>query len=322
MIRRLVVIALWAFSLCCFSIPGSAMDRIPVFVSIVPQKYFMTQIGGELLDIQVMVQPGASPATYEPKPRQMADLARARAYFAVGVPFEQVWLPRIAAANPEMEVVHTDQGIPKLAMDAHHDHDTHHHQDDEEAASGEDQHHAEEHHDAHAGGGDGGHHMEGGLDPHIWLSPPLVKQQARTMLAALKEIDPSHAARYEANCRRFLADVDALDAELRQTFAGRQGFRFMVFHPSWGYFAHAYGLVQMPIEIEGKEPKPAQLSALITYAREKGIRVVFVQPQFSSKSARLIAGEIDGQVAFADPLAEDWMANLRAVAEKFKAALK
>jgi zinc transport system substrate-binding protein len=96
----------------------------------------------------------------------------------------------------------------------------------------------------------------------------------------------------------------------------------MVFHPSWGYFAHAYGLKMVPIEIEGKEPKPAQLRELIEHARENGIKFVFVQPQFSARSAKLIAGEIGGQVVFADPLAEDWADNLRGVARKFETALR
>ena len=111
-------------------------------------------------------------------------------------------------------------------------------------------------------------------------------------------------------------------AELKKIFEHKAGLRFMVFHPSWGYFAHAYGLKQLPIEVEGKAPKPAQLIALIEHAREKGIHVVFVQPQFSAKSARLVAREIAGQVVFADPLAPDWMANLREVAARFEAALK
>jgi zinc transport system substrate-binding protein len=109
---------------------------------------------------------------------------------------------------------------------------------------------------------------------------------------------------------------------LKKTFAGQKGLQFMVFHPAWGYFAHAYGLKQVPIEIEGKDPKPAQLQKLIQHARENGIKVVFVQPQFSTESAELVAREIGGQVAFANPLAENWMANLRQVADKFQAALK
>jgi zinc transport system substrate-binding protein len=96
----------------------------------------------------------------------------------------------------------------------------------------------------------------------------------------------------------------------------------MVFHPAWGYFAHAYGLKQVPIEIEGKEPKPAQLKELIQHTRKNDIKAVFVQPQFSTKSAELVAREIGGQVAFADPLAEDWIANLRQAADKFQSVLK
>ena len=150
----------------------------------------------------------------------------------------------------------------------------------------------------------------------------MVKIQARTILAALQEVDPTHGSAYEANFNAFVAQIDQLDADLKKTFAGKTGLQFMVFHPAWGYFAHAYGLKQVPIEIEGKEPKPAQLKELIQHARKKRIKVVFVQPQFSTKSAKLVAREIGGQVAFADPLAEDWMANLRQVADKFQSALK
>ena len=96
----------------------------------------------------------------------------------------------------------------------------------------------------------------------------------------------------------------------------------MVFHPSWGYFARSYGLVQIPIEIGGKNPKLSQLKELIEHARENNVKVVFVQPQFSNKSATLIAKEIGAEIAFADPLAENWSANLREVAAKFEAALQ
>ena len=125
-----------------------------------------------------------------------------------------------------------------------------------------------------------------------------------------------HRSVYEANFRAFTAQIDQLDADLKKTFAGKTGVQFMVFHPSWGYFAHAYGLKQVPIEIEGKEPKPAHLKELIQHAREKDIKVIFVQPQFSAKSAKLVAKEINGEVAFVDPLAEDWSANLREVANQ------
>jgi zinc transport system substrate-binding protein len=245
----------------------------------------------------------------------MADLSKAKIYFAIGVPFENAWLEKIAAANPNMRVVHTDHGIEKLAMAAHH-----HHHDDHAKVHHEDEHHHEKGQHGEAGHKD--HDEHAGLDPHIWLSPPLVKIQARTILAALQGVDPVHRSVYEANFKVFAAQIDQLDADLKKTFTGKTGLRFMVFHPAWGYFAHAYGLKQVPIEIEGKDPKPAQLKALIQHARENGIKVIFVQPQFSTQSAEVVAREIGSQVAFANPLAEDWHANLKEVADKFKSALR
>jgi zinc transport system substrate-binding protein len=295
-----------SFFLVTFTmIACASAEKIPVFVSIAPQKYFVRQIGKDLVEIQVMVEPGASPHTYEPKPRQMAELSKARAYFAVGVSFEAVWLPKIAAANPKMTVVHTDQGIKKIPMTAHrHEAADEKHKTEEAAAQAIQATAAKRHHED-----------EGG-DPHIWLSPKLVKIQARTIMAALQRLDPAHAAEYESNYRAFIAAVDALDVHLKNSFAERSGLQFMVFHPSWGYFARDYGLTEIAVEIEGKDPKPAQLRNLIEHARQNNIHVIFVQPQFSVKSAKLVAREINGRVLFADPLAEAWSDNLRDVAAK------
>ena len=291
---KIILFVLSAAVFAGFNSPERVRAEGParVFVSILPQKYFVKEIGKDLVDVRVMVRPGASPATYEPKPRQLADLSKAIIYFSIGVPFEKVWLRKIAAANPRMKLVHTDHGIEKIPMAPHEYHDQ------------------------------GKHHDHVILDPHIWLSPPLVKIQAHTILYALKQADPSHTAVYETNYHEFVSRIHELDGQLKTMFAGKQGLQFLVFHPSWGYFAHAYGIEQVPIEIEGKDPKPARLKALIQHARGKHIKVIFVQPQFSTKSAELMAKEIGGQVAFADPLAEDWMANLRKIADKFEAALK
>lgn len=307
--RAFVKVSMIMFVLFGFASTAAAADKLPVFVSILPQKFFVQQIGKGRVDVQVMVQPAASPATYEPKPRQMAALSVAKIYFSIGVPFENAWLGKITAANSQMKVVHTDDGIEKIAMGGHHPHD-----DDHAGKHHEEKHHGDDH--------EKGHHEHAGLDPHIWLSPPLVRIQARTITTALQTADPAHRDVYDANFRDFVGRIDQLDKELRDALAGKRGMSFMVFHPAWGYFAHAYGLKQMPIEVEGKHPKPAQLQALIEHAREQNIRVIFVQPQFSSESAKLIAREIGGQVLAANPLAEDWMANLRLVADKFKAALK
>jgi zinc transport system substrate-binding protein len=291
-------------------VAGSAAGKVAVFVSIMPQKYFVQQIGKNLVDVRVMVHPGASPATYEPKPRQMAAIAKTHIYFSIGVPFENVWLNKIASSNPNMMVVQTDHGIQKAPMVDHHHH--------EKAADHQktDQQHNNE------GGNDENRRNTGIRDPHIWLSPPLVMIQARTMATTLQTVDPAHRSDYEANYNAFISEISNLDTEIKNIFSGNHGLQFMVFHPAWGYFADTYGLKQIPVEIEGKNPKPAQLKSLIKFANTNDIDVIFVQPQFSAKSAEVIARGIGGQVVVADPLAPDWPANLRKVSREIKAALR
>ncbi len=261
---------------------------VQVTVSILPEKYFVERIAGKTGNVSVMVPPGSNPATYEPRPRQMRALVHSRIYFAIGVPFERTWLQKIIAINPEMQIVHLDKNIKKRRM---------------------------------ATRRDSLPPTEGGLDPHIWLAPSLVKIQAREIAKALIRNDPSQKGLYEKNLGLFEIDLDRLDMEIRKIFAHKgKGAQFLVFHPSWGYFAEEYGLKQIPIEVEGKEPGPKQMASIIRYAKSKGIRVIFVQPEFSTRGAETIAKEINGRIVVADPLREDWMENLREVAMKFDAA--
>jgi zinc transport system substrate-binding protein len=278
---------------CCLVAASIAWAQpIKAFVSIAPQRYFLGRIGGNLVQITVMVEPGVSPHTYEPKPRQMAELAKAKLYFTIGETFERAWLDKIRNVNPALVIVRTEAGIDKIPMA------THHH------------------------GGEEGHD-HGIKDPHIWLSPPLVMLQARNILQGLLRADPVHRDIYQANYKKFIIELVDLDAELTNALEARDRAQaFMVFHPAWGYFALAYGLEQVAVEVEGKEPKPAELQRLIQDARERGIKVVFVQPQFSTKSAETIASAVGGQIAFVDPLSPEWSKNLREVAAKFKGALR
>ncbi|CAN2045128.1 Zinc ABC transporter, substrate-binding protein [Candidatus Magnetomoraceae bacterium gMMP-1] len=272
-----------------------AEKSISVFVSILPQKYFVEKIGGKLVDVSVMVKPGASPATYEPKPAQMVALSKAKIYYAIGVPFENIWLKKIASFNSEMLVAHTENGIEKISMKGFYN---------EKIESRQ--------------------HKKKNIikDPHIWLSPRLVMLQARNILNTLIIVDPAHQLVYETGYKKFINELVDIDIEIKNIFVEKKEVEFMVFHPSWGYFARAYGLKQTPAEIEGKKPRSAQLRKLINYAREKSIKIIFVQPQFSTKHAEIIAKAIGGQIVFADPLALNWADNLRSVAEKFQAAFK
>ena len=292
-------VCLW-FILTAFSIPPTvfAEKKLNAVASILPQKYFVKKIGGDRVNVSVMVLPGANPATYEPKPRQMVNLAQAEIYFAIGVPFEDNWLPKFAKTNPDMTIVATQSGITKIPMKA-----------------GRHRHHETEQ----------GHETisAGAKDPHIWLSPPLVMVQGKNILEGLVKADPEGRMVYEANYKAFLEELKALNMEIQRIFQTTgQNTRFMVYHPSWGYFAQSYGLDQIPIELEGKKPSPRKLLQLIKEARKNSIKVIFVQPQFSEKSAETIAAAIGGKVIFADPLAEDWANNLLRVSEKFKSAFE
>ena len=268
-------------------------EPLQITVSIVPQKYFVERIGGEHVSVNVLVAPGASPATYEPKPAQLTALSQADAYVSIGVPFENAWMDRIASANPEMLMVDTTRGIERRPMGAER-------REPEGRATGSE---------------------AASPDPHIWLSPRLVKVQAQTICAALVELDPAHRETYKANLDGFLADIDVLIADINDTLAGLDQRRFIVFHPAWGYFADEFDLEMIPIEVGGQEPSAAELADLITRAQDEGIKVIFAQPEFSTTAAEAIAGEIGGEVLLISPLAPDWLSNLRQVATTFANAL-
>jgi zinc transport system substrate-binding protein len=277
----------------------SAQSKIPVYVSIPPQKFFVESVGGNLVEVSVMVAPGANPHNYEPTSKQMKALSSAKIYFAIGDPFEDTWLTRFSAANPNMKIIHSEDGVEKKPIHRHES------MIPSQAETEQDQ-----------------GHFHGINDPHIWLSPPLVMIQARNILTALTDSSPEHRDVLESNYRKFINQLIDLDATLLLLFKDDANKQFLVLHPSWGYFAEAYRLKQCSIEIEGKEPKAKELSQLIQYAQVHGIKDILAQPQFSPKQSDIIAKEINGRVVYADPLAENWMENLTSVAASIKQAIR
>ncbi|NLV25115.1 MAG: zinc ABC transporter solute-binding protein [Deltaproteobacteria bacterium] len=303
MSRQAFLSRLFSISLLFCILPAASwakQEPLPVFVSILPQKYFVERIGGEKVKVSVMVAPGRSPETYEPTPRQMAELSRARLYFTIGVPFESVWMKRLAANNPHLKLIDSSQGIPLLPLPAHH----HHHHDEQ----------------GHHSSGDG--RNSGFHDPHVWTSPANAKIIAANILTAFREALPAHKEEFTVNYERLVADLELLEKEIGARLAPLKNRRFLVFHPSWGYFASDFGLEQIAIESGGKEPGARALAALIERAKRENIRVVFVQEQFSRTAAGTVAAAIGGRVAAVDPLAEDYFANLRRVAEVFAEAMR
>ncbi len=260
-------------------------SNINAVVSILPEKVFLEAIGGDKVNVTLMVEPGSSPHTYEPKPSQMLSVAKADLYFAMGVEFEDVWLPKFLSFNKKMEVIDLSYGIDKLSMGVHvcnaHDHTGH------------------------------DHSAQGGKDPHIWTSPENVKHIATTMYKALVHFDKDNSKYYESNLKAFIKHVDDTHAQLNNIFSAHQGHRtFMVFHPSWGYFAKAYELEQIAVEVEGKSPKPRELITLIKKAKEKQVTAIFTQPEFSDASAKIIAAELGIPVVKSSPMAPNWSENL------------
>jgi zinc transport system substrate-binding protein len=260
--------------------------KLTVFVSILPQAFFLERIGGKHVDVSVFVGEGQSPHTYEPTPRQMAKLASAKAYFAIGVPFEKSVLRKIRQSRKTLVIVETQKGIARRTL-AGHDHD---------------------HGEGHEAKG------RGTTDPHIWMDPKLVKIQAKNICDALCRLDPVHRGDYTENLKTFQADLDRVDARISHSLAPFRGRRMYVFHPAFGYFADSYGLVQTPVEIEGKEPGARQLASLIERAKKDRVKVIFVQPQFSMKSAEIIAKGIGGVVVPMNPLERDYLTNLEKIA--------
>lgn len=283
----LALAVIFAFALATTA-QAESKEQVPVFVSIAPQAFFVEKIGGDRVKVDVLVQPGQSPHTYAPTPRQMGRLAEARVYFRIGVAFENAFIPKIGNSLPNLVIVDTRQGIDLEKM----------------AGAGEDDHdHGEE------------------LDPHIWLDPLLVKKQAAIIKDTLAQLDPAGQALYEKNLAAFCSDLDALHARLSTALAPLQGKSFFVFHPAFGYFAKAYGLKQIAVETGGNAPSARHLAALIESARENGVRVLFVQPQFSRKSAETVARAINGVVVALDPLARDYFSNMTGITQALEKAL-
>ena len=281
----------------CRSVPGSepgppGAHRLRVAVSVPPQAYFVERIGGDRVAVEVMIPPGFSHVDYPLTPRQMAALADTDLYVKVGHPafdYERRYIDPWLRRTPHVRIVDMSQGMRLL---------------DE---------------DGHEGGRHGpGDHHHGDGDPHVWVAPDTVAVAARNIARALEAADPAGAPVYRDHLRSFQEEIGRLDREIRAGLAGVRARRFMVYHPEWGYFARQYGLEQIAIEAEGKEPSAARMIRLIDRARGEGVRVVFIEGGFPRKSAQVIADAVGGRVVVADPQQKDWPTNLRRVAAAFR----
>lgn len=292
MFRIIFFVTLFAcqFLQLCYA---SESDVNNVFVSILPQKYFAERVAGEHVKISVMVGKGQSPATYEPTPKQMVLLNKSQLYFQIGVPFESIWIDAITKLNSQLKIIECCTELSTRQSEGHS------HVQHREKENAKEEHAKKEH-----------AKKEHAMDPHIWTNPANAKYIALKMKKALIDSYPVYAKEFESNCSRLIEDLDKLDRDIKSSLAQLNNRYIIVSHPSWGYYAQAYDLIQLPIEVEGKEVRAKSLVKLIEFTKSKNINRVFVQKQFNKNSAEIIAREIGADVIELDPLAEDYIANL------------
>ena len=268
----------------CSQPPGAGgQETMKVAVTLPPQAEMVREVGGGHVEVQVVVPPGADPHTFEPTAGELVRLSDNILYFRIGpdlLPFEDVLVSRLQEIEPGIRVIDSSEGVTLLAST-----------DPDE---------------------------RGSPDPHIWLSLRNAEIMTAHVRDALIEADPANAAEYQANSDEYISRLREADEDIRQGLSGSGVHTILVTHPSWGYFARDYGLTQVAIGEEGKEPTARELEHLVNLALKENIRVIFAEPEFSVRGAEVLAAEINGTVILVDPLAEDYLENMRRVAVAFE----
>ena len=290
---RLIVLMLLLGSIsgCIFpekEAVNDLQDKVNVVTTTVPLGHFVEVIGGDNVNVYVLIEPGTNPHTFEPKPSQMKLVENADIYIKNGLGLE-IWLEKMIAAKGEMLVVDSSDGVDPI----------------EATESADEIDHAD----------------ILNADPHIWLSVRNAMIMVENICDGLVEVDPANAEYYRERRDDYQEKLRLMDSQMNATFADAPQRKFLVLHPSWGYFARDYDLEQIPILITEKEPGPRYLTTIVDTALENGITTVFVDPNFNPKSAEIIAGEIGGSVVPLDPLAENYLENIQHVGKDIRASL-
>jgi len=278
------------FFLVFFLLMGSLFSETPkILVTIAPYKTFVKEIAGDNFDVEVMVPAGSSAHSFEPSPRQMIEASKAKVWFALGESFEPRVIKAIKGMNPSLEVVDLREGVDLIRG-----HECQHccHQ--------------------------GGLCLAQGFDPHMWLSPKEVKVQVRTIESVLSRLDPANSALYKERRALLEKKLDDLDQEIKALLPKNQPVAILVSHPSFGYMARDYGLYQISIEFEGREPTQAQVLEIVKKAKSAHVKTIYTQPQHPSKGATVIGQYLGTESRSVDPYNEDYFINMKKMAQEFK----
>jgi zinc transport system substrate-binding protein len=264
----------------------SASAKPIVLVSVPSYLYFVERIGGDTVTPLSLAPAGANPHIYEPTPKEVEKFRQASLWFRLGDPSEQKTYTVLKEQSKALCIIDITEGISLLPACGHHHHDHGHH-----------------------------HHDEDTRDLHIWLSPKLAQSQAKTIARHLSDLLPENRASYDRALTLLLKELEDLDAEIASRLAPKSGSCVLVSHPAFAYFCQDYHLDQLSIEVEGKEPLPQDITALLIQARKHKIAQVIAEPQYSDKGAKLIAECLQVPVCVIDPYSQDYMNNLRLLAE-------
>jgi zinc transport system substrate-binding protein len=250
----------------CFA-PSSKSSKPVVLVTIPPYGYFVEQIAGDILSIEIFVPPGANPHTYEPTPKQVEKFTQAKIWFRYGDPIEQKILPFLR--ERDVKDVDLSRGLPLITTTEH-------------AC---------------------GNHAHESKDLHVWLDPHLALEQAKKISEELSQSWPEHRKLFEKNYLQLAQRLEVLDEKIKAELQPFEGITLLLSHPALGYYCERYGIHQLSIECEGKDPLPKQVAQVVKEAQEKAVKVIFIEPQYNNKGASLIAEKLQLPIYQIDPYA-------------------
>ena len=289
---RSLLICLLMVVLCFSAVnasPDNSVRNLRVSTAIAPLAFILEQIGGSHLSVETLLPPGQDPHLFEPGPRLLHKLSKTNLYLISGLPFERMLIQKIKTRQKKLTIIDLTTEIsfwePGSSLDAH-----------------------------DCFNDRGGDHAHTGRDPHFWLGVHQLRQFITAAERILRDVDPAHATAYHTNTAHLLARLETVHAQNSTLLRPYRNRMFFAYHPSFGYFARTYGLQQQTVEINGHQPGPRTIAALVKKARAAGVRTIFVQPQYDTKSAQTIATAINGVILPLDPLAKDAIQNLETMA--------
>jgi zinc transport system substrate-binding protein len=271
-----------------------SVEKTPevISVSILPQKFFIDQLTGGSVKVNVMIPPGAGPATYSPTAQQLQSMSQSRLYVSMGhLGYEQTWLKRLTELSPDMVILNLSDSLNLITS-------------------------SEEHND---------HTHNNGIDPHIWMSPKVVAIFMPRLKTALLHNFPLLTDTIEKNYALFMTKLNNLSQKTDTLVSLLPQKKFLIFHPALTYLARDYGLIQISIEQDGKEPSPAFLAGLIQKAKHEKIPVIFIQKEYDIRNAQLIGREANVQIEQINPMAYNWLEEMKHITgslEKYLSASK